>query len=64
MKARGVGFSECSAAVLANAYNSFRNANVVIAAHQDNYVSKTLEKVWKALSFLNDHTDGGFFKLS
>lgn len=64
MKARGVGFSESSAAVLANAYNSFRNANVVIAAHQDNYVSKTLEKVWKALSFLNDHTDGGFFKLS
>lgn len=63
MKARGCGFSEMDAALSANMYNCRRNSVTVIAAALDNYVSKTLEKVWKALSFLNDYTDGGFFKL-
>ena len=63
MKARGCGFSEMDAALSANMYNCRRNSVTVIAASLDNYVSKTLEKVWKALSFLNDYTDGGFFKL-
>ena len=63
MKARGVGFSEMDASLAANTYNCRRNSVTVIAAQQDNYVSKTLDKVWKALSFLNDYTNGGFFKL-
>lgn len=63
MKARGCGFSEMDAALAANMYNCRRNSVTVITASLDNYVSKTLEKVWKSLSFLNDYTDGGFFKL-
>lgn len=64
MKARGVGFSEMDAAIAANTYNCRRNSVTVITASQDNYLVKTLDKVWKALTFLNDFTDGGFFKLS
>lgn len=63
MKARGVGFSEMDASLAANTYNCRRNSITVLAAQQDNYVTKTLDKVWKALSFLNDYTNGGFFKL-
>jgi hypothetical protein len=63
MKARGVGYSEIDAALSANMYNCRPNTVTVISAQLENYVSKTLEKVWKALSFLNDYTDGGFFKL-
>lgn len=51
------------ASIAANSYNCRRNSVNVIAAYQDNYVIKTLDKVWKALNFLNDHTNGGFFKL-
>lgn len=63
MKARGVGFSEMDAALLANSYNSIRNTMNVVAAQQQGYLETTLEKIWNALSFLNEHTDGGFFKL-
>lgn len=63
MKSRGVGFSEASAAISANIYNSQEKSVTVIAATQDVYVSKTLDKVWKALDFLNDKTDTGFLKL-
>lgn len=63
LKARGVGFSEIGAAIAVNTYNCRRNTITVIAAQLDNYVSKTLDKCWKQLDFLNDSTDGGFFKL-
>jgi hypothetical protein len=63
MKARGIGYSEIDASIAANTYNCRRNSVTVLAAQQDNYVSKTLDKVWKALNFLNDYTGGGFFKL-
>lgn len=64
MKARGVGFSEMDAAIAANTYNCRQNSVTVVTASQDNYLTKTLEKIWRALAFMNDHTDGGFFKLS
>lgn len=51
------------ASLSSNTYNCRRNSVTVIAAQQDNYLLKTLDKVWKALTFLNDYTDGGFFKL-
>lgn len=35
----------------------------MITAPDEVKLNKTLEKVWGALTFLNDHTDGGFFKL-
>lgn len=63
LKARGVGFSEIGAAIAVNTYNCRRNAVVVIAAALDNYLTKTLDKCWKQLDWLNDSTDGGFFKL-
>lgn len=63
MKARGVGFSEMDASLLANSYNAIPNTMNVVAAQQLNYLETTLEKIWNALSFLNEHTDGGFFKL-
>lgn len=35
----------------------------MITAFDSGKLNKTLEKVWGALTFLNDKTDGGFFKL-
>lgn len=63
MKARGVGFSEMDASLATNTYNCRRNSNTVVAANLSTYVETTLAKAWNALSFLNDYTDGGFFKL-
>lgn len=63
LKARGVGFSEIGAAIAVNTYNCRRNSIIVIAAQLENYLTKTLSKCWKQLDFLNDYTDGGFFKL-
>lgn len=64
MKTRGCGFSEMDAAISANMYNCRQNSVTVLAAQQDVYLAKTLSKVWNALTFMNEHTDGGFFKLS
>lgn len=64
MKSRGIGFSEINSALLANQYNSFQDSISMLTASTDNYVRKTLEKVWGALTFLNDHTDGGMRKLT
>lgn len=64
MKARGIGFSEIMASSAACAYNCFRNSVTVIAAQQEIYVKKTLSKVWNALTWTDDHTDGGMLKLS
>lgn len=63
MKSREVGYSEIDAAILANSYNSVRNSINLVTAHSQDYLDKTLEKVWRALNFLDDYTDGGFRKL-
>ena len=63
MKARGIGFSEMDASLAANTYNCRRASNTIIAANLSKYTEDTLSKTWNALSFLNDYTDGGFFKL-
>jgi hypothetical protein len=44
-------------------YSTFRGSNTLMTAASKNYVDKTLEKIWGELSFLNDNTEGGFFKL-
>ena len=46
LKARGVGFSEIAAAIAVNTYNCRSGSMCVIAAQQDNYLNKTLSKVW------------------
>jgi len=63
MKARGVGYSEINAAIAANTYSCKRDSTTIISAFSEGQLSPTLEKVWNALTFLNDYTDGGFFKL-
>lgn len=63
MKARGIGYSEINASIIANSYNSKRNSVNVLAAQLANYVDKTNTKIVQALNFLNNYTDGGFFKL-
>lgn len=63
LKARGVGFSEIAASIVANTYNCRRDSRSVVAAQKDNYLTTTMNKVNKQLDFCNDHTDGGFFKL-
>lgn len=63
MKSREVGYSEIDSAIIVNNYNCRRNTINLIVAHLSDHLNKTLEKVWRALSFLNDYTDGGFFKL-
>ena len=63
MKSRAIGFSEIVASLCANEYSCFAKSITMITAFDSNKLNKTLEKVWGALNFLNDHTDGGFFKL-
>lgn len=63
MKSREVGWSEILASITANSYNSIRNTVNLVAAYNSDHLSTTLSKAWNCLSFLNDHTDGGFFKL-
>lgn len=64
MKARGLGFSEMNASLAANMYTVRDNSTTLIAANLQKYVENTIEKVWNALSFLNDKTDDGFSQLS
>lgn len=63
MKSRAVGFSEILASICANEYSCYRDSITMITAYDSGKLEKTLEKVWGALTFLNDKTDGGFFKL-
>ena len=62
-KSRGVGFSEINAAICDQIYNCYPNSVCMITANAQNYVDKSLDKVWGGLTFANDNTDGGFFKL-
>lgn len=63
MKSRGVGFSEITAGMCDCEYSCYKNSITLVTAATDNYVKKTFEKVTDGLTFLNDKTDGGFFKL-
>nr|DAJ12386.1 MAG TPA: hypothetical protein [Bacteriophage sp.] len=50
-------------AILANSYNCIKNSINMLATHRSDYLDNTIGKVWNCLAFLNDNTDGGFFKL-
>jgi hypothetical protein len=63
MKSREVGYSEIDSAIAVNNYNCRRNTVNLVVANLSDYLVKTLDKMWKAMSFLNDYTDGGFLKL-
>lgn len=55
-------YSEIEAAIIANSYNCIRASINVACAFAAVQLDKLLEKVWGCLTFLNDHTEGGFFK--
>lgn len=63
MKSREVGYSESIAAIIANSYNSTRNSVNLVTAFNSDHLNNTLSKIWNCFSFINDNTDGGFFKL-
>ena len=56
-------FSEIVASIIACTYSCYRNSVSIITAASLLYVNKTMSKVVSALDYLNDNTDGGFFKL-
>ena len=62
-KARGCGFSEINAAICNQIYNCYPNSVCMLTASAQNYIDKSLDKVWGGMTFANDNTDGGFFKL-
>ena len=62
-KARGCGFSEINASICNQIYNCFPNSVCMLTASAQNYIDKSLDKVWGGMTFANDNTDGGFFKL-
>ena len=62
-KARGVGFSEINAAICNQIYNCYPNSVCMLTANAQNYIDKSLDKIWGGMTFANDNTDGGFFKL-
>lgn len=64
MKARGVGFSEINASICACIYNCFRESVCMITTFAKNQLDKSLSKTWGALDFTNEHSDGGFAKLT
>ena len=43
-----------------NLYTNFRGQQAMYTASADAYLTKTLEKCWKQLDFLNTETEGGF----
>lgn len=63
VKARALGFSELNAAITANFYSTCKNSTGIVVASEEKKLTPTLNKLWEELSFLNYHTDGGFFKL-
>lgn len=64
MKSREVGYSEILSALVTNSYNTVPNSVNIIATFNSDHLQTTLSKAWNCFSFLNDKTDGGFFKLS
>lgn len=63
LKGRGLGFSEIGACIAVNTYNCRRKTHTVIAAQKDDYLSRTLDKCWEQLHYLNKETEGGFKKI-
>lgn len=60
MKARGVGYSEIEAAIIAKSYTVIKGSVNVCCAFASTQLDKLLEKVWANIAFLDNHTNGGF----
>ena len=57
------GFSEVNAAICDALYNCFPKSICMVTAPSKNHLDQTLNKIWGGMTFANDNTDGGFFKL-
>lgn len=62
MKAREAGYSQIEAAIIAKNYTVSKNSVNVCCAFAQTQLDKLLDKVWTALAFLDNNTDGGFSK--
>ncbi len=60
LKSRGIGWSEMGACLGVNLYTVKRRQQAIYTAFTDLFVTKTLEKCWRQLDFLNTETEGGF----
>lgn len=60
LKSRGIGWSEMGACLGVNLYTVKRRQQAIYTAFTDLFVSKTLEKCWRQLDYLNTETEGGF----
>lgn len=63
MKNRGCGASEMNASIFDCFFNCFKNSICLLTAFDNNYVTKTLDKIWNGISFTDDNTQGGMLKL-
>lgn len=63
MKNRGCGASEMNASIFDCFFNCFKNSLCLLTAFDNNYVTKTLDKIWAGITFTDDNTDGGMLKL-
>ena len=60
LKSRGIGWSEMGACFGVNLYTNKRQQQAMYTASAEAYLTKTLEKCWRQLDFLNLETEGGF----
>lgn len=63
LKARGIGWSEINASMVANMYTWRPNTRSLISAFSDFYVNATTKKAFAQLDYLNAHTEGGMRRL-
>jgi hypothetical protein len=56
MKNRGCGMSEVNASIFDCFFNCFANSICLLTAFDNNYVAKTLDKIWGGLTFTDDNT--------
>lgn len=63
LKARGIGWSEINASMVANMYTWRPNTRSLITAFSDFYVNSTVKKAFDQLDYLNANTEGGMRRL-
>ena len=62
MKARGIGFSEINASMAAQLFTVIKQSVAIVTCHDEGKMKNTLRKVWHALAFLDNETQGGMSK--
>lgn len=63
LKARGIGWSEINASMVANMYTWRPNTRSLITAYSEFYVNATVKKAFDQLDYLNSETEGGMRRL-